>query len=104
MTNLGMHVEGIRAKNAGPFMITIDVFCGSQAAFESVSDKFPASRVAKLFNLEAQEVRRYELPNLNVLKYSFPRTVAQGGALDRDMHGAQFSVVLAECPLKGEVI
>ncbi|MCY4462450.1 MAG: DUF4387 family protein [Albidovulum sp.] len=99
MTILSEEVEGIRAKNAGPFMLTIDIFCGSAAAFEAVSGKFPVSRVANMFDMPASEVRLYQLPELNVLKFSFPRAVAQGGALDRDMHGAQFAAVLAECPV-----
>ena len=101
MTSLAMRVDGIRAKNAGPFTITVDVFCGSQEAFIAVSEKFPAGRVAELFELAASEVQRYELPDLRVIKFSIPRAVAQGSALDRDMHGAQFASVLAECPFDG---
>jgi len=33
---LGDKVKKIRSKNAGPFWITIDIFCGSKEAFKEV--------------------------------------------------------------------
>ena len=41
-------------------------------------------------------MRRFELPDLHVLKFSFPRPVRQGSRLDRDMHAAQLAVLLEE--------
>jgi hypothetical protein len=34
-------------------------------------------------------VKRFEVPDLAVLKISYPRATPQGGTYERDMHGGQ---------------
>lgn len=96
---LGDQVKKIRSKNAGPFWITIDVFCGSDEVFQCVSRELSTARVARLYQVPTDTLQRFEIPDLSVLKFSFPRTLVQGGRFDRDMHGAQMSVLLAELEL-----
>ncbi len=36
MGTLGKKVQRIRSKNAGPFWITIDIFCGSKEVYQEV--------------------------------------------------------------------
>lgn len=96
---LGELVTGVRSKNAGPFWVTIDVFCGSDTAFESLRELLSSSFVAGLYQQPESQLKRFELPELNVLKFSFPRPVVQGSRDDRDMHGAQYSVLLSELEL-----
>jgi len=36
------------------------------------------------------------LPDVRVIKFSFPRPVVQGTRFDRDMHGASFANLIAE--------
>jgi len=55
--------------------------------------------LARLYQVPADTLLRFEIPDLSVLKFSFPRSVVQGGRFDRDMHGAQMSVLLAELEL-----
>ena len=93
---LGDLAQGIRSKNAGPFTVTVDVFCGSNAAYARIRSLLTARRVAELYRVEADSVRRFELPDLDVLKFSFPRPARQGSRLDRDMHAAQLAVLLEE--------
>ena len=85
-------VDKIRSKNAGPFWLTIDVFCGDQIAFERVQS-LTTDRIAEVFQ---SEVKRFELPDLFVVKFSLPRPAIQGTATDRDMHGASFAEILGE--------
>ena len=96
---LGRQVKKIRSKNAGPFWVTIDVFCGSDEVYCNINQKLSTERVAGLYRVPPETLRRFELPELSVLKFSFPRSVVQGGRFDRDMHGAQMSVLLAELEL-----
>lgn len=86
----------MRSKNAGPFAITVDAFFGTREAYERVRLALPADAVAAAFKAPPGTVRRFELPELMVLKFSLGRAVPQGGRLDRDMHGAQHAEVLAE--------
>jgi len=96
MARLGDLVLTVRSKNAGPFTVTVDIFCGSETAYGEIREKVTRQRVADLYRVDADSVRRFELPDLRVLKFSFPRPVRQGSRLDRDMHAAQFAVLLDE--------
>jgi hypothetical protein len=86
----------IRSKNAGPFWVTIDIFCGDRSAFEQIRNALTVARVAELFGQTDAAVRCFEIPDLNVIKYSLPRPCVQGSRFDRDMHGAQWAVLVAE--------
>ena len=99
MTALGDVALKVRSKNAGPFWITIDIFCGGPEAYMSVRDGLSTPAVAALFRQPVQLVRRFDMPDLAVVKFSFPRPVVQGAADDRDMHGAAFATILAEMEL-----
>jgi hypothetical protein len=89
----------VRSKNAGPFWVTVDVFCNNSAVFEEVRAQLRTESVAALFQQPTQLVKRFDIPDLSVIKFSFPRPVVQGARTDRDMHGAQWAVLLAELDL-----
>jgi len=92
-------VVKVRSKNAGPFWVTIDIFCGDTDVLSRVSTSFDNKRVAELLQQAPENIKRFELADLAVLKLSFPRPLVQGSALDRDMHGAQYALLLAEATL-----
>jgi len=93
---LGELVVDVRSKNAGPYWVTIDVFCGSEAVYSKVQTLLSKTFVATLYKQPEETMKYFELPDLHVLKFSFPRPVVQGSRYDRDMHGAQYSVLLSE--------
>ena len=99
MPLLGEKVKKIRSKNAGPFWITIDIFCGSKIIFDEVRVRLDNVRIINLFQINGQTLKRFEIESLNVIKFSFPRQIIQGDILDRDMHGAQLAVLLSEMDL-----
>jgi hypothetical protein len=96
MARLEDLVLKVRSKNAGPFWLTIDIFCGKPEIFSRIARALPAERVAELYDQPSDAVKRFEIPNLNVIKFSFPRPAVQGSRFDRDMHGAQAANVLAD--------
>ena len=96
MANLGAIVEKVRSKNAGPFWLTIDIFCGTPRAFTQIRDGLSTERVAKVFAVAPETLKRFEIPSLNVLKFSLPRPETQGAVADRDMHGASWAALLSE--------
>ena len=49
MAELGRIVEKVRSKNAGPFWLTIDIFCGTDAAFARVRNGVRTQAIADLF-------------------------------------------------------
>lgn len=92
-------VRKVAAKNAGPFQVTVDVFCGSAEAYGRVAPALQDKAVADLFGVAPQLLRRFDIPDLHVVKFSMPRPVVQGSRFDRDMHGAQFATLLEEMNL-----
>lgn len=89
----------IRSKNAGPFWLTVDVFCDNAADFARVVNGVSSATVAQRFGLATSALRRFDIADLNVVKFSLPRPHIQGSRLDRDMHGAAFAHVLADIVL-----
>lgn len=96
MAELGQRVAKIRSKNAGPFWLTIDIFCGDAEVFDWLRKALPSETVASLYHVEPARLKRFEIESLNVIKFSFPRPVPQSAPDDRDQHGAQYSVLLEE--------
>jgi hypothetical protein len=104
MARLADRVLKVRSKNAGPFWVTVDVFCGTQDVFEQVKAELATEAVAKLFQQPSQLVKRFDIADLSVIKFSFPRPVVQGARTDCDMHGAQWAILLAELDLRPATI
>ncbi|MFN3642741.1 MAG: DUF4387 family protein [Gemmobacter sp.] len=96
---LGDRVLKVRSKNAGPFWVTIDVFCGDAARFAEVAARLDTARVAALYGLAPDALRRFDIADLSVVKFSLPRPVVQGAPEDRDMHGAAWACLLEEAAL-----
>ena len=99
MARLGQVVSKVRSKNAGPFWLTIDIFCGDNRAFSQVCSGISTGRVAAVFKTDPSAIRRFEIESLNVVKFSLPRPEIQGSVTDRDMHGASWATLLAEMDL-----
>jgi Domain of unknown function (DUF4387) len=100
MPSLGDRVVKVRSKNAGPFWVTVDVFCGTSEVFEQIRSALRTEAVADLYQQPSQLLKRFDIRDLNVIKFSFPRPVVQGARADRDMHGAQWAMLLAELEIK----
>ncbi len=96
MAKLGDIVEKIRAKNAGPFWVTVDIFCGDTGRFDEVVSRLDTGRICTLVRANPQTTRRFDIEDLAVIKFSFVRKEVQGSRFDRDMHGAQMAVLFAE--------
>ena len=101
LPKLGTLVDKLRSKNAGPFWLTIDIFCGDTKAYQHVVDSLRTERVAQIYDTDPQTIKRFDIPDLNVVKFSFPRPTTQGAVADRDMHGASWAALLAEAEIDG---
>ncbi|WP_372802683.1 DUF4387 domain-containing protein [Paracoccus seriniphilus] len=96
---LGDVVLKVRSKNAGPFWVTIDIFCDRPDIYKRVRDGLSSASVAQLYRVPEQTLKRFDIEDLRVVKFSLPRPVVQGSAEDRDMHGAQYAALLEEYEL-----
>ena len=100
MTKLGDVVKRIRSKNAGPFWITVDIFCCVLKVFNLVRNTITTSMVLQLTKVPDKALKRFELEDLRVVKFSFHRQEIQGSRGDRDMHGAQIANLFLELDIK----
>ena len=98
---LGDVAELVRSKNAGPFWLTFDVFFATDEAYEQAAAPgvLLADTVARIYQVDPATVALYRLPEIRVIKVSFPRPVVQGGFADRDMHSGQQHIPLAALPV-----
>lgn len=98
MATIGETAYYVRSKNAGPFWVTLDIFCGEKDVFDTLSASKNISRekVAEVYGVRPDEVKIFHIPNLNVIKISYPRVKPQGQKYERDMHAGQQYVQIAE--------
>jgi nicotinate-nucleotide pyrophosphorylase len=97
---LGEIADLVRAKNAGPFWITLDVFLDAEH-YEALAraGTITAETVGELYNIDPDTIHIFRVPGINAIKISFPRPVIQGSLHDHDMHAGQ-----QDAPLAGLVI
>ena len=91
----------IRSKNAGPFWISVDLFFRDREAFDRYADtkELQPQHLAPLFGVRPDQVGCYPVPDLAVLKISYPRRDPQGGMIERDLHGGQQYVRIVDLEL-----
>lgn len=99
MATLSNFAKRIRSKNAGPFWVTIDVFFEDESDFQQATEHLDSSVVAGALQVDKEDLKRFDLADIFVVKFSFPRSIVQGSRFDRDMHGAQYANLLYEIEL-----
>jgi len=101
VAKLGDVAKYIRSKSAGPFWVTIDIFCEDAASFDRIagSPALAPRAVARLFGVSENMIRQYRLPSIHVFKISFPRPHVQGSPGDADSHAGQYFVPLLSVDL-----
>ncbi len=94
---LGELALEVRSKNAGPFWVTMELFMRDAEGYALVADEefLNEQVIAGLYAVDPAEVQFFRIPELDVVKVSFPRPIAQGSLRDRDIHAGQHHVPLA---------
>ena len=91
LDNVSRYFSLIRSKDAGPFMLTLDLFFAdehSRRAFLD-ADVFSADRIGALYGVDPATVQDLDLADIAALKISFPRPVVSGDFGDTDITGGQ---------------
>jgi hypothetical protein len=87
----------IRSKNAGPFLITLDVLFADQKNYRIVRDSGAVTResVASAYKIAANEVTSFfHVDMANAIKITLRRSRAQGSLGESDIYGCQQHVPL----------
>ena len=98
LANAIRHFLLIRSKDAGPFMLTIDLFFADAETREGfmAAGVFSAERIGALYGVDPAQVQVFELADIDALKISFPRPIASGELGDTDITGGQQYAILVE--------
>ncbi|WP_404287497.1 DUF4387 domain-containing protein [Glutamicibacter arilaitensis] len=98
---LGELAKLIRSKNAGPWMMTIDVMLADAATFEMVvrSGALTADKVGTLLGVNPADIDLYEYSPAHTIKISFPRRLPNGHPDDTDIFGGQQFAPLVNLPI-----
>jgi len=88
----------IRSKNAGPFWLTIDIFCDREEEYRTLkkAENLAPEQIAQRFRVAKSSVRIFYLDQLQAVKISFPRPLVQGDMAEVDMHAGQQYVRLLD--------
>jgi hypothetical protein len=92
----------VRSKNAGPFWMTLEAFMPDEETYRIADHLITEDLISQLYHLAPGAVQIFRIPELNVVKVSFPRPLVQGSLHDRDMHAGQHHVPLAGLPIPAE--
>jgi hypothetical protein len=81
----------VRSKVAGPFWVTIDLMFDSKENYDRFVDSpsLQPQAIAEIYHIDPATISRYPVPQLNVLKISYPRRSPQGSIEERDLHSGQ---------------
>lgn len=81
----------IRAKNAGPFMLTFDImFDGPDKYAAAKRAGIPDKRlISQLYKVPEDEIMWFDCESISSIKFSIRRPVFQGELADADCHGGQ---------------
>ena len=92
---LGELALEVRSKNAGPFWMTLEAFTPDEQTYRIADALITPELISELYHVTPAALQIFRIPELHVVKVSFPRPVGQGSLRDRDMHAGQHHVPLA---------
>lgn len=88
----------VKSKNAGPFWATLEVYFDTKEDYEKVknSKNITPKKIAELYHVDEKKVKAFYVDSINVIKFSFPRSMPQGHKYENDMHFGQQYILLAD--------
>jgi hypothetical protein len=108
LSNVTRYFNLIRSKDAGPFMLTIDLFFADEHARRAflAAGVLSAERIGDLYRVDPAQVQVFDMNDIGAMKISFPRPVPSGEFGDTDITGGQqYALVvdmIAELEIEGE--
>jgi hypothetical protein len=91
-------VREVRSKNAGPFWVTLEIFCDDDASYQIIknSPNVTKEKVALLYRVNPEATKCFYCDSIFAVKFSFPRSKPSGHKYENDMHTGQQYIRLAE--------
>ena len=98
MAKIAELAQYVRSKNAGPFWVTLEIFCDNDESYRRIknSPNIAPEKVAALYGANAGMMKSFYIDNLRIIKFSYPRPKPSGHKYENDMHAGQQYVRIAE--------
>lgn len=99
MAKLGDLAAFVTSKNAGPFLLTVDLVFPNDAIYQQVkaTGAINAEAVAKLYGIPVEQVLKIvNFDPASAIKVTFKRPVGSGALGETDVYGAQQHVPLMQ--------
>jgi hypothetical protein len=98
MAKISELAQYVRSKNAGPFWVTLEIFCDNDEAYRRIknSPAIAPEKVAALYGAKVSMIKSFFIDNLRVIKFSYPRPMPSGHKYENDMHAGQQYIRIAE--------
>ena len=81
----------IRSKNAGPFLLTIDIMFSDEEAYRRVQESgiISGELISTLYHVDLKSIQITHVDPARAIKVSIPRPVPSGDLADADVFGGQ---------------
>jgi hypothetical protein len=91
----------VRSKNAGPFWVTLEIFCDDDKSYNIIknSPHITKEKIAELYRADVNHVKSFYVDSIRVVKFSYPRPFPSGHKYENDMHTGQQYIRLADVEL-----
>ena len=92
-----------RSKNAGPFLLTIDILFDSREKYDFIlnSGTMDKAEIARRYKVSEEDVEIYAFDAVTSIKVTIPRLIPSGSRYDTDVFGAQQHTPIMEMEVKG---
>ena len=103
MATIGELAKLVRSKNAGPFVMTIDIMFADEETYNKVKESNVLNRkmIADMYDISENQVQLFEVDNCFAYKASIPRPYFQGDLMDSDSHAGQQYAPFIEIEVPG---
>lgn len=101
MTDIRSSCSTFRTRNAGAFLVSVDMVFNDEAEYRRWRDSgvITAEAVARLLRVDPATVEVIDYPAANAIKVTLPRRTVAGGPADTDLDSAATFVPLLELRL-----
>src|SRR5690242_13896471 len=96
---LGEVATVCRTKNAGAFLLTLDLVFANPADYSYVCERLSGTHIADLYRVPEDTVRIVRWDDVYAIKITVPRWGGAGEPGDRDVYGCQQHAPLLELVL-----
>src|SRR5260370_8790933 len=85
----------VRSKNAGPFWMTLEAFMPDEDTYRIADSLITTELISELYHVPPASLQIFRIPDLHLVKASFPRPVVQGTLPDPNIHPGHHHLPLA---------